>query len=168
MKYKIFFVILILAAVLDQVTKAYISWSFSIGESVDVIPSYFNLTFIQNYGIAFGFLSGLDPLIRSPLLILLPMVAFVVIFLSLRETKENDLLSIISFSLIAGGALGNLLDRIRLGFVIDFLDFHFDSQWHYPAFNMADVAICSGVGILLILTIRDGRKEAKVKTHQNT
>ena len=74
----------------------------------------------------------------------------------------------ISFSLIAGGALGNLSDRIRLGFVVDFLDFHYGSQWHYPAFNVADISICLGVGVLLILTIRVGRKEAKLKAHQNT
>jgi|TARA_B100000749_G_scaffold280077_2_gene274687 signal peptidase II len=167
-KYKIFFVILILAAMLDQATKTYIATSFSIGESVDVIPNFFNLTYIQNYGVAFGFLASLDPLIRTPLLILFPLVAFVVILMMLKGTRENDLFSIVSFSLIAGGALGNLSDRIRLGFVVDFLDFHYGSQWHYPAFNVADISICLGVGVLLILTIRVGRKEAKLKAHQNT
>lgn len=168
MKYKIFFVNLLLSAVFDQVTKTYIASSFFIGESIDIVPSFFNLTYIQNYGVAFGFLSSLDPLIRTPLLILIPLVAFVVILMMLKGTRENDFFSIVSFSLIAGGALGNLSDRIRLGFVVDFLDFHYGSLWHYPAFNIADIAICSGVGILLILTVRDSRREAKLKAQQNT
>ncbi len=140
-----------LLVILDQVTKHLVVQNFFYGESVLMIPSFFSLTYVRNPGAAFGLLSQWDSALRIPFFIIIPFVALGVILSVFRRLPENDWRLGFALSLVMGGAFGNLIDRARLGYVIDFLDFHWGmTGLHFPAFNVADIAICVGVGLLMI------------------
>ena len=144
--------------VLDQLVKIKIHTTFSLGESVAVIPNIFSLTYVRNTGAAFGILREAAPLFREIFFLSMPPVALVIILFMLKGVANSDRWQVFSLSLIFGGAIGNYIDRLRFGFVVDFLDVHYKDVWTYPAFNIADSAIVSGVCILLaLMTIRDRR-----------
>ncbi|HEU18578.1 MAG TPA: signal peptidase II [Deltaproteobacteria bacterium] len=147
-KYTIFSLTLIIVLLLDQVTKIFINSSFVLYESLNIIPGLFNITYIRNPGAAFGFLADADPMFRSIFFIAVSIVAVAIIVVVILKIKADELLSTFGLSLILGGALGNLIDRIRLGEVIDFLDFYLGS-YHWPAFNLADSAISIGAVLLI-------------------
>ena len=123
-------------------------------QSISVIQGFFNFTYIRNTGAAFGMLADAPALFRVPFFIAIPLIAVFIIFSMFRKLPKDNVFMASALALIVGGALGNLIDRIRYGFVVDFLDFHWNYQWHYPAFNVADAAICIGVGMILIDTFR--------------
>lgn len=142
--------------IIDQITKWIISTQLSLHQLMPVTP-FLSITFILNKGAAFGFLSRAPEEFRGFFLIFITILAMaVVIFLYLR-IEGGQILKRIPFSLILGGAIGNLIDRIMLGEVIDFIDLHL-GRYHWPAFNIADSAITVGVSILVIQTIFDGKK----------
>jgi signal peptidase II len=133
--------------VLDQVTKwLMVSW-LSLYETVAVMP-YFNLTMAHNHGAAFSFLAQAGGWQRW-FFIALAIVISIVLLVWLAKLKPYAKLEAISLSLILGGAIGNVIDRIHYGYVIDFLDIYIGTS-HWPAFNVADSAICVGA-VLLIL-----------------
>jgi len=134
---------------LDQVTKAIVQSLFFFGESVPVIPGFFNLTFIRNPGAAFGFLSWGNPSLVTPLFVLISLVVAGGIFYYYRKTDPDNRLHRWGLSLILGGAIGNMVDRVRFQSVVDFLDFYAGDH-HWPAFNVADSAITIGVGLILL------------------
>jgi signal peptidase II len=105
---------------------------------------------IHNTGAAFGLLANLPPEIREPFFLVLPSLTLTAILYAYYKLPDEDVMSIYGLILIVGGALGNLIDRVRLGYVVDFLDFHWYGKYHFPAFNVADSAICIGVGILIV------------------
>jgi signal peptidase II len=144
-----------LVVVVDQFTKWLIVQTFQMHEALPVIPDFFDLVYVRNKGAAFGIFS--DTGFRVPFLLTTTMVAVVFLVWFYRQLKPEQILSRSALSLILGGAIGNLIDRLRLGEVIDFLDVHW-FQHHWPAFNVADSAICVGVGMLLLAQWRDGRK----------
>jgi len=135
-----------LVIALDQLTKYWISSSFSYGESVHVLD-IFNLVLVHNTGAAFSFLSDAGGMQRW-LFSIIAIVASVWIFWLLRKHQQQKLFSL-SLSLILGGALGNLIDRVAYGYVVDFLDFHWNT-YHFAAFNVADSAITCGAILLII------------------
>lgn len=135
---------------LDQLSKNAIVSSFKLGESVHVIPGLFSLSRVHNTGAAFGLLATLPANLRDPFFLLVPAVTLSVILGVFYKLKENQSLNVYALSSIVGGALGNIADRVRLGYVVDFLDFHLSFQWHFPAFNVADSAITLGVFMLLM------------------
>lgn len=156
MKNKYFLVGTIATAVilLDQATKMLVMARFRLYESVAVIPGFFNLSYVRNKGAAFGILSGDHGMWRIVFFVTLTIAAVVIIALMIRKT--HDRMQLWAFSLIAGGAVGNLIDRVRFGEVVDFIDWHVKS-YHWPTFNMADSAISVGVGLLAIdLLFRKG------------
>jgi signal peptidase II len=132
---------------LDQMTKLYIDRSMALHNSITVVERFFNITYLRNKGAAFGILASST--YRLPFFILVSLVAACVIFVVIKRLRDDQKLAAISLSLIFSGALGNLIDRIRLGEVIDFLDVHWYDH-HWPAFNIADSAICVGVFLLAI------------------
>jgi signal peptidase II len=132
--------------VLDQATKLYIDARFDLYESVPVIKGWFHLTYIRNKGAAFGIFA--DSAVRIPFFIGVTIIALLVIVWYLRRVRVDQQLAAFSLALIFAGALGNLIDRVRLGEVIDFLDV-FWRHYHWPAFNVADSAICVGVALLI-------------------
>jgi signal peptidase II len=143
------FVILVAAVVaMDQLVKALIIKAVPAYQTVSVIPGFFNLTHIYNTGGAFGFLSGNTSSYQQLFFLTASIVAVFLILYLYSQTPPNYKFLGIGFSLILGGALGNLADRIRIGKVVDFLDFHI-MDLHWPSFNIADSAITIGIFIFL-------------------
>ena len=143
--------------VLDQITKYLVVKRFHLHESVTVIQGFFNLTYVRNKGAAFGILAGSHGMWRSAFFISVAFVALAAIVMLIK--KSEDRLSIIAFSLIAGGAVGNLIDRLRLGAVVDFIEWYYRS-YHWPTFNIADSAISAGVGLLAVEMLFPGKQAA--------
>ena len=148
----------IAVVVLDQFSKAAVQGYFAgraAGEHENV-TSFFSIVLIYNRGMSFGLFNGAGGL--NALLFSLVAAAIVTVLIYWLSRVESPVLAV-AIGLIIGGAIGNVIDRIRLGAVVDFLDFHVGS-WHWPAFNVADSAICIGVAVMLL----DGlllRREAR-------
>ena len=134
-----------LVIILDQISKLWISNHFAYGESLAVF-SLFNLVLVHNTGAAFNFLSDAGGMQRW-LFSAIAIIASIWIVWMLRRHAQQKLLSF-ALALILGGALGNLIDRIAYGYVVDFLDFYWGT-YHFPAFNLADSAITCGAALLL-------------------
>jgi signal peptidase II len=149
MKNKYAWVSVIAAAVLvlDQLTKHLVVRNFHLHEAIRIIPGFFDLVYVRNPGAAFGILSGTHGVWRTVFFIAVSAVAMAVI--AVLATKTADRLSLAAYALIGGGAVGNLIDRVRFGEVVDFIDWYYRS-WHWPTFNIADSAITIGVGLLVI------------------
>ncbi|MBN1613118.1 MAG: signal peptidase II, partial [Deltaproteobacteria bacterium] len=139
-KYSLFFLTVVPVLLIDQITKTLVHTRMALYESRPVIEGFFSLTYIRNPGAAFGFLAGAAPLYRSLFLIAVTLVAMTLILLYLGKSRKEPPLLIFSLALILSGAAGNLIDRIRFGEVIDFLDLYIGA-YHWPAFNVADSAI---------------------------
>ena len=133
----------------DQITKWIILDRLDLYHAIPVVPGFFNITHVQNPGGAFGFLAQQSPLIRGIVFLLMSFLAVCLIFWLYRNTPPTHRLLAVGFALIFGGAIGNLIDRVRFGRVVDFLDFYI-GKWHWPAFNVADSAITVGITIFII------------------
>jgi signal peptidase II len=134
---------------LDQAIKIYVHTDFRLGESVTVIQDFFNITYVRNPGAAFGFLRDTPEAFRSIFFLSVPPVVMAIILAMLYTTPDSQRLQTFALSCVFGGAIGNYIDRIRFGYVVDFLDFHYKNLYSYPAFNVADIAIVSGVGFIM-------------------
>jgi len=152
-KHGIFLMTLLLVVGLDQISKIYVSSVMYLHASHPVIDGFFNITYVRNPGAAFGFLANAAPMFRSLFLIIVSAAAIAMILWFLAKNKSAGMLLTFALSLILGGAVGNLLDRIRFGSVVDFLDFYIAS-WHWPAFNVADSAISVGAVLLIAEMLR--------------
>ena len=152
---------------LDQLTKNLVIQRFRLGESVTVIENYFNLTYVRNPGAAFGMLARWDAAYRVPFFIIVPLIALGVILYVFRKVENKDFKLSTALSLVIGGALGNLIDRAAYNYVIDFLDFHWHYAAHFPAFNVADAAICVGVGLLILDIIKKENTLSAAKKKEN-
>lgn len=146
---------------LDQLTKNLVLARFRLGESYTIIENFFNLTFVKNFGAAFGFLSQSHPEFREVFFLVMPPAAMIVIFFLLKGVKNDDRVQILALSSILGGAIGNYIDRLRFRYVVDFLDFHWFNQYSWPAFNIADAGIVIGVGVLMVQMFLEGREQKK-------
>jgi signal peptidase II len=144
--------------VLDQLTKYIVQARIRLHDIITVIPGFFNLTHVRNKGAAFGILAELPEFWRSTFFIVVTIVAVAVIIVLIW--KANERLLVIAFSLIAGGAVGNVIDRIRYGEVVDFIQWYVKS-YYWPSFNVADSAISVGVGLLAIDMLFSKKPELK-------
>jgi len=156
--YRIFVLTAAISLLLDQLSKIFIDRTFELYQSLPVIDNFFHITYLRNPGAAFGILANAS--IRLPFFICVSVIAASGILWYLRRVPVTDRWQHLALGLIFSGAVGNLIDRLRLGEVIDFLDVHW-YQYHWPAFNLADSAICVGVGILLICSFREERQKKK-------
>ena len=134
--------------VVDQVTKAIVDQTMVLHETIPLLP-VFSLTYVRNTGAAFGVLGAAPASVRLPLFLVVTLVALGVIVSTLRKTPADRRWLVGAFGAIVGGAIGNLICRVRYGEVIDFLDAHWGDA-HWPAFNVADSAITVGVAIVLL------------------
>ena len=159
----LFFAIIGTVVGLDQATKLWIVQHFALLESREVIPGLFSLTYLTNNGAAFSILAGQPAVWRQAFFIAAASVALVMIWLGQRSYGRTSRWYSVALALIAGGAIGNLIDRIRLGFVVDFLDVYVGS-YHWPAFNVADSAITIGAILLVFeqLTATNKKSEDKI------
>ncbi len=154
------FFLLLFVIVLDQLTKAWTMKSFALYESMEIIPGFFSLTYLTNKGAAFGFLAGVDSVWRHYFFLILASIALVLLVIAWVRMRKDHCFYGPALALIAGGAIGNVIDRVRLGSVVDFLDFYVAGH-HWPAFNVADSAIAIGVALFLLTNILEERQKKK-------
>lgn len=151
--------------VLDQVTKLQIMRTMRLHESIPVIPNVFSLTYIRNPGAAFGILASSSGWFRLLFFGFASLFALVLLGTIFFRLREDDWIGQLSVAAILGGAVGNLLDRLRYGEVIDFLDFYVGA-YHWPAFNVADAAISVGVCFLILHYALEKRRGTGAVTDQ--
>jgi len=149
-----------LVILLDQATKAWIISTMRLYDSFVVIGGFFNITHVRNPGAAFGFLAAAPPMFRYTFFIVVTVAAILLILHYLRISRIEAPSLVSALALILAGAVGNLIDRVRFGEVVDFLDVYIVS-YHWPAFNVADSAITVGAAILIVVLLqkRKGRTE---------
>lgn len=142
----------------DQWSKYAVQQRLTLHQRVEVFQGFFNLTHVRNTGGAFGIFGGERGGIGTFLFVIISLVAIGIILFLFTKVREDEKNLPFSFSLVLSGAIGNLIDRLRYGEVVDFLDFYRFS-YHWPAFNIADSVICIGIGLLAFdLLIRDRKK----------
>lgn len=146
------------AFLLDLLTKYIVVQKFDLYESVNVLP-VFNLTYVRNYGAAFSFLADHDGW-QKYFFILLAMGISLMLAYFMKKNRINQTLQNAAYALIIGGALANMVDRAYNGFVVDFFDFYWDI-YHYPVFNVADIAICIGAGLLALDAFKGDKNKQK-------
>ncbi|MCJ2163778.1 MULTISPECIES: signal peptidase II [unclassified Pseudodesulfovibrio] len=156
-KYKLTSAWATVTIVLDQITKLWVHNAMEPWTGKEIIPGLFNLVYVLNKGAAWGFLDDDHINWQRPLFIIISLAAVAVITYMLLLTKEHDKWMISGLGMIAGGAIGNAIDRIWLGSVIDFLDFYVDA-YHWPAFNVADSALTVGAGCIILSTLLNRKK----------
>ncbi len=182
-KYLLLAIVATTVVILDQITKvlaiAYLKplavEMNPADRAVSVIDGFFRLVYAENTGAAFSLLSGLPAGARVPLFALVTLLALGFMFWLYRKLTENQHLMALSLSLLFGGALGNLIDRIRLGYVVDFVQWYvtFSERWdlkliviepgekRWPTFNVADAAITVGIVLLLLCMLFERKAEQK-------
>ena len=149
-------IISVVVIILDQITKAIATAKLVMFDPVAVMPM-FNFTLMHNEGAAFSFLSDAGGWQRWFFSILASVVS-VAIFIWIKKLTPQEKGMAISLSLILGGAIGNLIDRVRFGYVVDFIDVYYNT-YHWPAFNIADSAIFVGAIIMIIFSFREEKKD---------
>jgi signal peptidase II len=159
-KYLILLATLAAVVLLDLITKAYIDSNMSLHESVEVIGGFLNITYVRNPGAAFSFLANASPGFRSVFFLSVTVLAVILVLYYIAKSKTDESLMIFGLSLILSGALGNFIDRVRLGEVIDFIDVHLGA-YHWPAFNVADSAITVGAFIMLFVLFKSPKAHEK-------
>jgi signal peptidase II len=142
--------------VLDQIVKAIVRSTFELHESVVVIPSFFNLTRVHNYGAAFGLMNAAEFPFKTVVLSLVAALALGALSWYGATLPAEQRLARLGLALIIGGAAGNLIDRLRSGYVVDFVDLYW-RDWHFWAFNVADAAITVGVSLMILDLLQIGR-----------
>lgn len=147
-KYLILLATVAAAVLFDFITKAYIDSNMSLHESIVVIGGFLNITYVRNPGAAFSFLASASSGFRSVFFLTVTILAIILVLYYIAKSKTDEPVMIFALSLILSGALGNFIDRVRLGEVIDFIDVHLGA-YHWPAFNVADSAITVGAFIML-------------------
>ena len=148
---------------IDQTTKAWASKNLRFGGDREVIPNFLNFAYAQNTGVAFSFLNDQGDVGRFGLSIVALIAGILVLYYFWRIPHTHDRL-LGALALLLAGIIGNVTDRMRLGFVIDFIDVQLGS-WHYPTFNVADMAIFVGAGLLILdmfMSKKDKKDEAKI------
>ncbi len=138
---------------IDQLTKIYVHTQFQLHESKVILDHFFNITYIRNFGAAFGFLAQAPAAFREIFFLTMPPLACIIILYILRGVDDDDKRQTMALASIFGGALGNYIDRLQFRYVIDFLDFHLYGKYSWPAFNIADMAIVCGVLFLVYLML---------------
>lgn len=141
----------IVVFIIDIASKFYILDRFELFETVNLLP-FFSITYVRNIGAAFSIFEGQRVMLAAIALV----ISAVIVYMLYRNNRSQKLENL-SLSMILGGALGNLFDRLYHGFVVDFLDVNF-GHWHYPTFNIADCAICVGIGLFIISSYKKPKK----------
>lgn len=138
----------------DQITKYWVYTHFQLGEGYPIIPQFFTIRKVLNWGAAWGIFSG-----QQPMLIAISIGMLGLLWHARHEILASSRLSRFSIGLLSGGILGNLIDRIKYGYVIDFLDFHYGVHYTFPAFNIADSAICVGIALYFIVSLLESKRK---------
>ena len=153
-------VIAILVLVFDRVTKLWALKDLVKTDTIEVIKGFFNLTYVENRGAAFGILQG-----NTLLLGIISILLIVFLFVMYKKSNSKSKIYRISLGLIFSGAIGNLYDRFVYKFVVDFLHFHYKDIYHFPVFNVADISVVIGTVLLMIYFIFIEGKEINNSKH---
>jgi signal peptidase II len=156
-KYGLFSITAVVVIIVDQLTKTWIDSTMVLHDSLTVIDGFFSITYVRNPGAAFGFLAGASPAFRYTFFIAVNIIAIALIVSYIRKATRDESRLILALSFIMAGAIGNLIDRIRFGEVVDFLDFYIGSA-HWPAFNVADSSITVGAFFLVLELWKRGKE----------
>ncbi len=154
-----YLVVSLAVLLLDQWTKGIVTRAFEVHQSTNLIAGFFDITYVRNSGAAFGLFASVDSSLKAVLLNSVAVLVFLVVSAYALRSSHRSIRLQMGFALILGGAVGNLLDRVRFGYVVDFLDFSISGH-HWPAFNVADSAIVAGVGLLFLDMLRNESEEA--------
>jgi signal peptidase II len=152
-----FYAVALTIILLDQASKLLIQTTIPLGYSITLIPDFFAIVHVLNPGAAFGLLAAQAAGVRNPFFIGISLLAIGFILYYRHRRLDDHPLASLGLSLILGGAVGNLTDRLRIGMVIDFIDVHY-YQYHWPAFNVADSGITIGVSLMILTLILDERR----------
>ena len=142
--------------VIDQAAKVLIQAYLPVFDSIPVVPGFLDLVHIHNAGIAFGMMNDMAHPLRSAFTTGLALAALGAIVYYARQVRPDERLTLVGLSLVLAGAIGNLLDRARLGYVVDFIDVY-RGEWHFWAFNVADAAISCGAVLIFLELFLSGR-----------
>jgi signal peptidase II len=145
---RLFLIVAALVVALDQLSKL---WIHANRPQIELLPGFLDLVYVKNYGAIFGLVHN-----HTELFIALGIAGSVIILVFLYYFRPATTMGTVSFALILSGAVGNLIDRIRLGFVIDFISIHLQDTFHWPAFNIADAALTVGILMLLYYLYKSG------------
>ena len=143
-------IIIIMTIFIDQISKYGAFINLLDSKPIVIIENFFQLNYVENYGAAWGILKN-----QRHFLVILTILIFMALAIYIKTNKNLSKLTLISISLIIGGAIGNLIDRIKMGYVIDFLDVNFGDLYDFPVFNFADSFIVIGTFIMLYLILTD-------------
>lgn len=155
MKKKKYLFLIFIIFLIDQITKIIISNNINLNGSVTVIKNFFSLTYVKNTGAAFGFFSG-----KTLLITIISIFIFIYLLMELIKNKSNIKIINLSFSFILGGLVGNLYDRIVLGYVRDFMDFTIFNKG-FAIFNIGDIFIVVGCFVFIIGALLEARNDYK-------
>jgi signal peptidase II len=157
------YLVLVLVVVgLDRWTKWLIDSRLLLNQTIFIIDGFFNITYVRNTGVAFGILDGAGLPLKSVALSILTLAAITGVLVYSWRTPISQRLLHVALSMVLGGAIGNLYDRIRYGYVIDFIEVYF-RNFRWPSFNLADSAITVGVGLLALEIFRKDSHDAPVR-----
>ena len=152
---------------IDQTTKAWAVRRLRFGGDMEIVPDFLNFAYAQNTGVAFSMLDDYGDAGRWGLSVVAFIAATLVLYFFWKTPRSDDRI-LGALALLLAGIAGNVVDRARLGFVVDFIDVQFGS-WHYPTFNVADMAICMGAGLLILdMFLSKKAEDGKRKTVENT
>ena len=146
----IIYIFSLIFVLIDFIIKLFIKNNFIVNESIRVINNFFYITYCKNYGVAWSILSG-----KQIIPIIVAIIVLIYIFFEIKRSKKLDKFDIIGYSLLTGVIIGNLIDRLFYGYVIDYLDFYI-FNYNYPVFNFAD--ICIVIGVIIIIFFKKGDK----------
>lgn len=141
-------IIIILGLAADFFSKQWVLDNLTTGKVVEIIPGYLDFSYLENRGAAFGIFQG-----QVQLLSVVAVGISLVILAYLIRNRDLHPLAKISLSLIVAGALGNVYDRVSYGFVVDFIHFHLNNRWHFPTFNVADMCVVIGAGLMILYVL---------------
>jgi signal peptidase II len=150
-----YYLITVLILVADHIAKWIVRAKLYPREALEIIPGYLCLSYVHNSGVAFGFFDEIESVWKPYILAGMAMIAVAVIVIYAMHVPANRRLLRCALAITLGGILGNFVDRIIRGYVVDFIEFHIKDAFHWPTFNIADSAITIGIALLLIDTIRN-------------
>lgn len=155
-RYKILIIFAMLWIIADQISKWFIVNNLPLHEGFAVIPHCANIVHVRNYGAAFGFLNNPETGWQFWFFVCVTMFALGIILYFMRKMPYSKILSF-GFACILGGAAGNFIDRVRMRYVIDFIDLYYD-KWHWPVFNVADIGICFGTLLIAYIFYKEPKR----------
>jgi signal peptidase II len=149
-----YYLLAVLVFVLDHVTKWLVRSKMELHEAIELIPGFARISYVRNSGVAFGLFAEIQSVWKPYILASMAVIAVVVILMYSARMPTNRVLLQLALAITLGGILGNFTDRIMHGFVVDFIELHIKDVFHWPTFNVADSAITSGIGLLLVDTVK--------------